>query len=194
MSGTLGDHHAAASLYDALLALGAPDEATLRDAFATFTEAGRYAAAMTTGADIILLAPDDVQFCAVYSTLLDKKLYSDMFEDAQETAAIARPRAMPVAIQAPTHVSRWSVETSVLYALFVRELKTKFGRSRLGYLWAIFEPLAHIGVMITLIGFLKNTTGHDSGAFYTLAAMAFVASLICVSMRWSPAIRQSRRT
>lgn len=60
---------------------------------------------------------------------------------------------------------------------------------------ALVNSIGNIGGFIgpTLIGFLKNTTGHDNGAFYTLSVMAFVASLICVSMRWSPAIRESRR-
>lgn len=61
---------------------------------------------------------------------------------------------------------------------------------------ALVNSIGNVGGFIgpTLIGFLKTTTGHDRGAFYVLAIMAFVASLICVSMRWSPSIRgaQSR--
>ncbi|MBC7898205.1 MAG: MFS transporter [Cytophagaceae bacterium] len=61
---------------------------------------------------------------------------------------------------------------------------------------ALVNSIGNVGGFIgpTLIGFLKDTTGHDNGAFYTLSAMAFVASLICVSMRWSPSIRESRGT
>jgi capsular polysaccharide transport system permease protein len=32
-------------------------------------------------------------------------------------------------------------------ALLLREAKTRFGRSRLGYVWAIVEPISHIAVM-----------------------------------------------
>ncbi len=32
-------------------------------------------------------------------------------------------------------------------ALLLREQKTRFGRSRIGYVWAVVEPLAHIAVM-----------------------------------------------
>lgn len=38
----------------------------------------------------------------------------------------------------------------VVFALFIRELKTRFGESRLGYLWIITEPLLHV-VMLLLI-------------------------------------------
>lgn len=36
----------------------------------------------------------------------------------------------------------WEIQCTVLFALFVRELWARFGRLRLGYLWAILEPLA----------------------------------------------------
>lgn len=43
----------------------------------------------------------------------------------------------------------------VIAALFVRELKTRFGSSRLGYFWALAEPIAHILIFsaaFTLVG------------------------------------------
>jgi len=51
--------------------------------------------------------------------------------------------------------SSWQVMRDVIAALFVRELKTRFGSSRLGYFWALAEPMAHILVfsgVFTLIG------------------------------------------
>lgn len=41
----------------------------------------------------------------------------------------------------------WGIQKSVIFALFVRELNSRFGRFRLGYLWAILEPLAMVGVL-----------------------------------------------
>ncbi|WP_376092754.1 ABC transporter permease [Roseomonas sp. CCTCC AB2023176] len=35
----------------------------------------------------------------------------------------------------------------VVGALFLREMKTRFGRSRIGYLWAVLEPISHVAVM-----------------------------------------------
>lgn len=42
-----------------------------------------------------------------------------------------------------------AVQARVVHAFILRETRTRFGRSRLGYLWALFEPLAYI---LTLIG------------------------------------------
>ena len=42
------------------------------------------------------------------------------------------------------------VQGRVIKALFLREVKTRFGERRLGYVWAFLEPLLHIGVFILL--------------------------------------------
>lgn len=46
-----------------------------------------------------------------------------------------------------------AVFRSVVKALFLREMKTRFGANRLGYLWAVLEPLAHVAVLSVIFGF-----------------------------------------
>jgi capsular polysaccharide transport system permease protein len=46
----------------------------------------------------------------------------------------------------------------VVHALFMREVKTRFGSSKLGYFWAITQPISHI----FLFGGLYYLTGRDS--------------------------------
>lgn len=41
----------------------------------------------------------------------------------------------------------WEMQKAVLFAIFVRELGARFGRFRLGYLWAILEPVAMVSVL-----------------------------------------------
>ncbi len=48
-----------------------------------------------------------------------------------------------------------AVQRAVLHALIVRELRTRFGQYRLGYLWAILEPAAHV-VLLSLIFGLRG--------------------------------------
>ncbi|MDQ8954028.1 ABC transporter permease [Acinetobacter rudis] len=43
-------------------------------------------------------------------------------------------------------------------ALFLRELQTRFGQYRLGYLWIFIEPLFSIGVMLVLFGAIMQRT------------------------------------
>ncbi len=42
------------------------------------------------------------------------------------------------------------IQKAVVFALFVRELKTRFGKYRLGYVWALLEPLVHV-IVLSLI-------------------------------------------
>lgn len=41
-------------------------------------------------------------------------------------------------------------------ALFLRELQTRFGQYRLGYLWILLEPALHIGILLLMFGTLST--------------------------------------
>ncbi|ALR75346.1 ABC transporter permease [[Enterobacter] lignolyticus] len=53
------------------------------------------------------------------------------------------------------------VQRAVIKALFMREIKTRFGKYRLGYLWAVLEPAAHLMVMIGIFGYVMHRTMPD---------------------------------
>lgn len=53
------------------------------------------------------------------------------------------------------------VQQAAVKALFLREIKTRFGKYRLGYLWAILEPTAHLLVLLAIFGYIKNRTMLD---------------------------------
>ncbi len=46
----------------------------------------------------------------------------------------------------------WQIQRAVVFALFLREMKTRFGSKRFGYLWAILEPAAVILVFWAMFG------------------------------------------
>lgn len=53
------------------------------------------------------------------------------------------------------------VQQAAVKALFLREIKTRFGKYRLGYLWAILEPAAHLLILLTIFGFIMHRTMPD---------------------------------
>lgn len=53
----------------------------------------------------------------------------------------------------------WQIQQAVLHALFIRELKTRFGGFRLGVFWAIAEPVSHILVLTILFSLMANRAG-----------------------------------
>jgi capsular polysaccharide transport system permease protein len=51
----------------------------------------------------------------------------------------------------------FEIQKAVVFALFVRELKTRFGKYRLGYVWALLEPLAHVIVLSAIWSMMSRT-------------------------------------
>ncbi|WP_139506160.1 ABC transporter permease, partial [Escherichia coli] len=57
--------------------------------------------------------------------------------------------------------SGFEVQKAAVHALFLRELRTRFGKYRLGYLWAVLEPAAHLLIMLAIFGFFMHRTMPD---------------------------------
>lgn len=50
----------------------------------------------------------------------------------------------------------WEIQRAVLFALVLRELRTRMGRHWTGIVWTVFEPLTHVLVLLTIFGYLRN--------------------------------------
>lgn len=48
------------------------------------------------------------------------------------------------------------IQRDVIYALLLRELSSRFGRSRGGFLWVLVEPIAHLLVPMFIMGFIRQ--------------------------------------
>lgn len=55
----------------------------------------------------------------------------------------------------------FQIQKAVIFALFVRELKTRFGKYRLGYVWALLEPMAHVIVLSLIWSAMGHTAIND---------------------------------
>jgi len=54
--------------------------------------------------------------------------------------------------------SAWKTQRSVIWALYLRETRTRFGNYNLGLLWALIEPAAMIIVKAAIFGFVLQVT------------------------------------
>lgn len=50
--------------------------------------------------------------------------------------------------------SPWEIQKAVIFALIVRELKTRFGGKLIGIFWVLFEPAANIAILLYIRGVL----------------------------------------
>lgn len=57
--------------------------------------------------------------------------------------------------------SGFEVQKATIKALFLREMRTRFGKYQLGYFWALLEPAAHMLMMIVIFGYLMNRAMPD---------------------------------
>jgi capsular polysaccharide transport system permease protein len=54
--------------------------------------------------------------------------------------------------------SPWKIQRDVVLALVIRDLRSRVEGRWLGLLWMLFEPLAHVLLILTLFGFRHHTT------------------------------------
>ena len=54
--------------------------------------------------------------------------------------------------------SAWRVQQLVIYGLFLRECKTRFGRAKLGLFWALLQPLTTVLAIGVLLGYFLERT------------------------------------
>lgn len=52
--------------------------------------------------------------------------------------------------------SSFQIQRDVIYALLLRELSSMFGKSRVGFLWVLVEPVAHVIIPVVTFGFLRQ--------------------------------------
>lgn len=52
--------------------------------------------------------------------------------------------------------SPFKIQRDVIYALLLRELSSRFGKSRGGFIWVLFEPLAHLLFPVAIRGLLRH--------------------------------------
>lgn len=78
------------------------------------------------------------------------------------------------------------LQVVVIRALILREVRTRFGKDRLGYLWAVLEPCLYIGIWLLLYTWLRmGTMIHDmspvlfmAGGIIPFLAFRRVASFV----------------
>lgn len=62
----------------------------------------------------------------------------------------------PSPIQPKPKRSAWEIQRAVFLALFVRELKTRFGGRWLGVFWVLLEPTAHLAMLLVIYAFIRH--------------------------------------
>lgn len=67
------------------------------------------------------------------------------------------------------------IQARVLFALVMREMSTRFGRSTGGYIWAVLDPVAAVMIMTTIFSQISRhpPLGRDFALFFATGYLAF---------------------
>lgn len=72
---------------------------------------------------------------------------------AEHAAAPPAQPARRLAARWRATVAALATQGRVVHALMLRETRSRFGRQKLGYLWALFEPIAFVAIFAALFAF-----------------------------------------
>ena len=99
----------------------------------------------------------------------------------REDPASWGPRGRTAAPRPPRHRNSFARDVSergrVIYALMLREIRTRFGHSRVGYLWAIVEPLLHLltlGIVFALMNHGPAPVGENLFLYYLTGVVPYL--------------------
>lgn len=82
-----------------------------------------------------------------------------------------------------------SVTSRVVVALLLRETRTRFGRNKLGYLWALLEPVAYVVIFIAIREQIRATIPFGvSLVLFILTGLLTFRIFISIASRALPAI------
>jgi len=119
-----------------------------RSQLAVYFDSGRLIEALAIGGDLIRASPDNQEYAEAVLQVLHRRLemlhgdYIVLGERPLRRALQLRPR--------PTIFAALQTQLRVVYALMMREARTRLAESKLGYGWVLLEPVLHI-LMLSLV-------------------------------------------
>jgi capsular polysaccharide transport system permease protein len=113
-----------------------------------YFDGGRFVEALAIGGELIRTSPDNEEYARAILQVLHRRLemidgdYVVLSERPFRPHLEMRPR--------PTIFAALQTQLRVIYALMIRETRTRLADSKLGYGWALLEPVLHI-LMLSLV-------------------------------------------
>jgi len=164
-----------------------PDDARVfRARSGLFDALGRPAEALDDAERAVALNPNDAEFRAhlqvmggQYGVPTDGAAPPDPARLAKISAAWLNPppRPPPRARRKTGVGEALRVQRRVIFAVMLRDMRTRFGRSRLGYVWAIVEPILHLATLGSVFAWLnhaKPPVGNNLYLFYVTGLVPFL--------------------
>jgi tetratricopeptide (TPR) repeat protein len=144
----LGRLDEAAETFGRSAALDPSNQDAKRSQLTVYFDSGRFIEALVIGGELIRTSPDNEEYAQAILQVLHRRL--DMIDGDYVVLSERplRPRREPR--PRPTIFAALQTQLRVVYALMIRETRTRLAESKLGYGWALLEPVLHI-LMLSLV-------------------------------------------
>lgn len=149
-----GDTEAAAAAFATAAVLDPENPAARRAQITLHLDHGRMTEATAIGGALLHSHPDDKAAAEAVLHLLNRRLDTidaDYVVVANRPARPERP-FRPL----PGFRARLRSQCRVIQALIIRETRTRFGDSKLGYGWAVLEPILHITMLSAVFSLMMQ--------------------------------------
>jgi capsular polysaccharide transport system permease protein len=150
-----GDFTTAAEAINRAAALDPTSQAMRRAQLDLLLAHGQLAEATAIGGELLRAFPEDEAAAEAVLHVLNRRL--DTIDGDYVVLADDHGRRLPRPPRAtPGFTDRLKSQARVILALIIRETRTRFGDSRLGYGWALIEPILHIVLLSGVFSLLMR--------------------------------------
>src|SRR5205085_8269171 len=143
----LGRLAEAAETFGRAAALDPSNPDAKRSQLTVYYDSGRFTEALAVGGELIRTSPDNEEYAQAVLQVLNRRLET---LDGDYVVLSERPLRGPRELPRPSIFAAAQTQARVIHALIIRETRTRFGESKLGYGWALLEPVLHI-LMLSLV-------------------------------------------
>jgi len=144
----LGRLDEAAEAFGRAAALDPSNPDAKRSQLTVYFDSGRFTEALAVGGELIRAAPENEEYAQAMLQVLNRRFETLDGDYVVLSERASRPHREPRT--PPGFFERLRTQGRVVHALIIRETRTRFGDSKLGYGWALLEPTAHI-LMLSLV-------------------------------------------
>src|SRR6202023_3580376 len=144
----LGRLDEAAEAFGRAAALDPSNPDAKRSQLTVYFDSGRFTEALAVGGGLIRAAPEKEEYSQAMLQVLNRRFETLDGDFVVLNERASRPHREPRT--PPGFYERLRTQGRGVHALVIRETPTRVGDSKLGYGWALLEPIAHI-LMLSLV-------------------------------------------
>src|SRR5580700_3508931 len=125
-----------------------------RSQLTVYFDSGRFTEALAVGGELIRAAPENEEYAQAMLQVLHRRFETLDGDYVVLSDRASRPQREPR--PPPGFYKRLRTQGRVIRALIIRETRTRFGDSKLGYGWALLEPILHIALLSVAFSVLMH--------------------------------------